>query len=33
MMFDNREKLENFAIFGSGGHTFDLSEKLNEIVS
>ena len=32
-MFDNREKLENFAIFGPGGHNFDLGEKLTEIVS
>ena len=33
-MFDNREKLENFAIFYPGGHKFDLSEnKLTEIVS
>ena len=33
MMFENREKLENFAIFGPGSHNFDLSEKLTEIVS
>ena len=32
-MFDNREKLEKFAIFGPGGHNFDISEKLTEIVS
>ena len=32
-MFDNREKLENFAIFSLGCHNFDLSEKLTEIVS
>ena len=29
-MFDNREKLENFAIFGPGGHNFELGEKLTE---
>ena len=28
MMFDNRAKLENLAIFGPGGDNFDLSEKL-----
>ena len=32
-MFDNREKLENLAIFYPGGHNFDLSEKLTEIIS
>ena len=32
-MFDNREKLENLVIFGPGGHNFDVSEKLTEIVS
>ena len=32
-MFDNREKLEKFAIFYPGGHNFDLSENLTETVS
>ena len=32
-MFDNREKLENLAIFGPGGHNFDLSEKYPATVS
>ena len=26
-MFDNREKLENLAIFSPGGHNFDFSKK------
>ena len=30
---DNREKLEKLVIFGTGGHDFDFSEKLTEIVS
>ena len=33
MMFDNGEQLENLVIFGPGGHNFDLSEKVTEIVS
>ena len=32
-MFVNREKLENLVLFGPGGHNFDSSEKLTEIVS
>ena len=28
-----REKLENFALFVPGGHNFDPSEKMTEIVS
>ena len=32
-MFDNREKLKKFAILTLGGHNFDFSQKLTEIVS
>ena len=33
-MFDNREKLENFVLFGPVGHNFEISEeKMTEIVS
>ena len=31
-MFDNRDKFENLAIFGPGGHNFGLSEKMTGIV-
>ena len=32
-MFENHEKLENFAMFCPGGHNSDISEQLTEIVS
>ena len=33
MLFDNRKKLEFLDIFVPGGHNFDLSENLTEMVS
>ena len=32
-MFAIREKLEKFAIFSPGGHNFEPSEKITELVS